>query len=259
MTPTLRETLTAEATLAAVRSAVLPGLPPQRIQWADDLPTGRDGEYDRPTRTIRLRPGLPVDRIQGVTVHEAAHAAMAELRAIREGFATLTGRSREPHRGAEEAIARRFETLEPEAVAEVRRILAEHRPSAVKAASPGWVEAQRAKATDYACEMVTMAEAGTVELSPAARAKHAATCGVHGPQSRDSATAALSARMAGWDAAHAIRDVVGSPARGTVTSTAWDLLQQRRRHVRTAAKDLGLTPEALRAWSARCQYEQMLG
>lgn len=49
-----------------------------RIETAQ-LPDDRDGEYDHPARTIRIRPGLHARHHRCVLAHELGHAAFGDI------------------------------------------------------------------------------------------------------------------------------------------------------------------------------------
>lgn len=49
------------------------------VVYSDDIPDDRDGEYDHPARTIRIRDGLHARHHRSVLAHELAHAVFCDI------------------------------------------------------------------------------------------------------------------------------------------------------------------------------------
>lgn len=50
-----------------------------RVEYTEDLPEDRDGDYDHDRRLIRLRAGMCARHHRSVFAHELAHAAFADV------------------------------------------------------------------------------------------------------------------------------------------------------------------------------------
>lgn len=70
------------------------------------LPADRDGEYDHPSRTIRLRPGMAARHHRSVLAHELAHAVFGD---VPSKFGPVNAKQ---ERRAEEWAALRLITLD---------------------------------------------------------------------------------------------------------------------------------------------------
>lgn len=84
-----------------------------RIEYTDDLPEDRDGDYTHETRVIRLRAGMHARHHRSVLAHELAHAVFADVPSM---FGPVNAKQ---ERRADEWAALRLIRLEDYRLAEI--------------------------------------------------------------------------------------------------------------------------------------------